>query len=192
MPMRNYTHIRGYTLIELIVSVAIFTIVMLVASTAFLALINLDRKARATNDVVTNLSYVVDSMERSIRTGTEYDCGTVGGATDCWSTPADSFSFLDSTTPPQTVEYRLFVSDSQGQIQQRITPENGPSGSWTPLTDPRVDVENLAFYVRGSTPGDSLQPIVVLVIRGALRPDANSTPVEFVIESAASQRLIDI
>lgn len=190
--MRNYTHIRGYTLIELIVSVAIFTIVMLVASTAFLALINLDRKARATNDVVTNLSYVVDSMERSIRTGTEYDCGTVGGATDCWSTPADSFSFLDSTTPPQTVEYRLFVSDSQGQIQQRITPENGPSGSWTPLTDPRVDVENLAFYVRGSTPGDSLQPIVVLVIRGALRPDANSTPVEFVIESAASQRLIDI
>jgi len=180
--MRTRIYIRGYTLIELIVSVALFSIVMLVAGTAFLALISLDRKARATNDVVTNLSYVVDSMERSIRTGTTYNCGGIG---DCWTTPRSSFSFLDSEN--RTIEYRLLVTGSKGQIQQRI---NG--GSWAPLTDPRVDVELLSFYARGTTPGDSVQPTVVLVLRGSLRPDPLSDPVEFVIESGATQRLIDI
>lgn len=176
---------RGYTLIELIVSMAIFTVVMLVAGTAFLALINLDRQARATNDVVTNLSYVVESMERSIRTGTYYDCGSIGGATDCWSTPATAFSFRDAEN--RLVEYRLTVTGTVGQIEQRID-----GGSWDHLTDPRVDVETLAFYVRGSTPGDATQPNVLLLIRGVLRPDTKSPPAEFIIQSGATQRLIDI
>jgi prepilin-type N-terminal cleavage/methylation domain-containing protein len=160
---------RGYSLVELIVSVAIFSIVMLVAGAAFLSLINLDRQARATNDVVTNLSYVVESMERSIRTGTVYSGG------------GSNFSFTDAEG--RTVQYRL----SNAQIQQQIN-----TGGWIPLTDPRVRVESLAFYVRGADPNDTYQPGVLFTLKGSVRPDAKSAPVEFLVESGAAQRLLDL
>jgi len=181
--MRTHAPIRGYTLIELIVSVAIFTIVMLIAGAAFLAVISLDRKARATNDVVTNLSYVVESMERSIRTGTGYRCGGIG---DCWATPRDSFSFTDADG--RVVSYARIVSGGRGYVQQCI------SGTCVQLTDPRVDVVRLDFYARGTSEGveDNMQPFAFFVIRGTLQPDPNTAPVEFVTESGASQRLIDI
>jgi prepilin-type N-terminal cleavage/methylation domain-containing protein len=172
---------RGYTLIELIVSVAIFSIVMLVAGAAFLALISLDRKARATNDVVTNLSYVIDSMERSVRTGTNYSCG---GSGDCWATPRDSLSFTDANG--RAVSYARVASGSTGYVRQCI------SGTCTQLTDPRINVARLDFYARGTAAGDPVQPMVVFVIRGVITPDATGVPVEFVTESAATQRLIDI
>lgn len=171
---------RGYTLIELIVSVAIFSIVMLIAGAAFLTLISLDRKARATNDLVTNLSYVVDSMERSIRTGTLYTA-TSGG---------NCFSFTDANGI--LVSYRL-SSGSQGQVEQRTGSSAAcTTGTWIALTDPRVDVENLAFYSSGTVVGDSAQPQVIMVLRGRIKPDTQTADIEFVIESSATQRLIDI
>lgn len=170
------TH-RGYTLVELIVSVAIFSIVMLVAGAAFLALISLDRKARTTNELVSNLSYVVDSMERSIRTGTAYSAAS----------GTDSFSFTDANG--RIISYRLTVTGTQGQIEQRID-----SGAWSALTAPRIDIENLVFYPAGTVTGtnDGRQPTVLITIRGKMKPDSQSPDVEFIIESSATQRLIDI
>jgi prepilin-type N-terminal cleavage/methylation domain-containing protein len=176
--MTTHKNQRGYTLIELIVSVAIFSVVMLVAGTAFLSLISLDRKARATNDLVSNLSYVVDSMERSIRTGTLYSSAS----------GASTFSYTDANG--RIISYRLTVNGTQGQIEQRID-----SGTWSALTDPLIDVENLTFYPSGTalgSTGDKLQPTVTIIIRGKMKPDSQSPEIEFVIESSATQRLIDI
>lgn len=172
--MRKLEHKRGYTLIELIVSVAIFSVVMLVASAAFLTLINMDRQARATNDAVTNLTYVVESMERSIRTGTGYQ--SVSGQ--------NSFTFTDSQG--RQVIYR------RGAIGGRRFVEQCIGGTCYPLTDIRVDVQLLAFYSRGVTAGDTEQPMVVFVMNGRVTPDARSAPVNFRIQSTATQRLIDI
>ena len=66
---------RGFTFIEMMVSLGIFSIVMTIAMAAFFNLLSLDRQVRATNDVVGNLDFAVDSMERAIQTGTNYQCG---------------------------------------------------------------------------------------------------------------------
>ncbi|HEY0011192.1 MAG TPA: type II secretion system protein [Candidatus Paceibacterota bacterium] len=181
---------RGYTLIELIVSVAIFSIVMLVAGAAFLALINLDRQARATNDVVTNLSYVVDSMARSIRTGTAYRCSGTG---DCWSSTSAGTQLTFTDASGRSVTYRRIVAGAKGSVQECITGTDGTT--CMALTDPRINVERLDFYVRGTATkraGDATQPTVVFTLRGSVAPDARSAPVTFVIESGATQRLIDL
>lgn len=174
---------RGYTLIELIVSIAVFSIVMLVTGAAFLALISLDRKARATNDLVTNLSYVVDSMERSIRTGTAYS-----------STAASScFSFTDANGI--LVSYRLWVTSSTGfgQVERRTGTFGAcTTGTWIGITDPRIDVENLYFYPSGTSSSDSIQPNVIFTMRGRIKPDSQAADIQFVIESSATQRVIDI
>ena len=185
--MPRSSHYRGYTLVELIVSIAIFSVVMLVATAAFLTMISLDRQARATNDVVTNLSYVTDTMARGIRTGQAYACN---GAGDC-SSPGSSFRFTDAQE--RTVTYSLTTNprnSSYGSITQCI------ESSCMVLTDPRINVEKLAFYVAGSASkqsnGDTRQPTVIFTIEGSVKPDARSAPVEFIIESGATQRVIDL
>lgn len=177
---------RGYTLIELIVSVGLFSIVMLVAMAAFLTLIDLDRKARATNDVVTNLSYVVDSMARSIRTGTSYDCALRGSNTDCVNGHTQ-FNFTNSEGQPVT-----YLRKIDGTIGQCVDIINCTSSNATSLTDPRITIETLMFYVQGSTRGDTQQPRVLFTIAGSVVPHPDDDPIEFIIESSATQRLIDL
>ena len=42
---------NGFTLVEMIVSIGLFTIALFIASSAFLAVLNADRKSRATQRV---------------------------------------------------------------------------------------------------------------------------------------------
>ncbi len=180
---------RGFTLLERIVSIGLFTVVMTIAMSAYLSLISLNRKARATNDVVSNLSYVVESMGRSIRTGTNYDCGGLGGAQNCWdSTGSTQFNFTNSNG--QTMTYLL---QSGGVIG--MCPDATSCGNPQPLTDPRINVTDLHFFVQGvgTTGGDlSLQPRVVFTISGSITPEVGAAPVSFSIQSSATERLIDI
>jgi len=167
---------RGYTLLEMIVSVGLFSIVMLIATAAYLTLINMDRQTRATSDLMTNLSFAVDSMSRSIRTGTDY---CVAG---CFT---DSFSFIDS-------EGRQIIYEYEGGVITRKIDGSTPLA----ITDPRITIpatNGLRFYVWGknSGPADG-QPRVTFTIQGTITPDVNLDPVEFVIQSGATQRAIDL
>ncbi len=47
---------KGFTLIEIIVSVAIFTVVMLISVGAVLNAVNANRKAQSLNTIVNNLN----------------------------------------------------------------------------------------------------------------------------------------
>jgi len=178
---------RAFTLVELIVSVGLFSIVVVIAMSAYLSLISLDRKARATSDVMTNLSFVMESMTRSIRTGTNYDCGSIGSIANCPS-GSNYFSFLDENG--QTDTYLLNTSDNTIRTCQNSG--TCTAGGATVLTDPRIKVTNLTFYTQGAGTGDGIQPRVVFVISGSITPDAASSPISFTIESAATQRLLDL
>ena len=61
MPMMNACTKRGYTLVELIVSLGLFSMVMLVVTGAYLTLISLDRQARASNQLSATLSFAVET-----------------------------------------------------------------------------------------------------------------------------------
>src|SRR3989338_5348699 len=67
---------RGFTLIEMIVAVALFAVVMLVSVGALLSLVGANRKAQALQSVMNNLNIALDGMVRSIRMGTSYRCAS--------------------------------------------------------------------------------------------------------------------
>lgn len=67
---------KGFTLIEMIVSIAIFMIVALVAIGAFLKTIDLNAKSHTLKDAMSNINFALDSMSRELRTGTNYYCPT--------------------------------------------------------------------------------------------------------------------
>ena len=163
---------RGYTLLELIVSLGLFSIVMLVVMGAYVALISLDRQSRAQNQLAASLSFAVESMARNLRTGTQYDCNSGGSPFNCTGNPgAEKISFLDSQN--QVITY---IKKNDGSIGQCIGSGSCLDANAVSLTDRRITISSLQFFVRGvGTTGTDAerQPNVTLVIKGTMTTDAS-------------------
>ncbi|MBY0110746.1 type II secretion system GspH family protein [Patescibacteria group bacterium] len=193
--MMKHSRMRGYTLLEMIVSVGIFSIVMLIVTGAYLSLLGLDRELRATSSLVTNLSFAVDSMARSIRTGTYYGCGSTGANPSSAGTngTCDTFSYLDTSLNEKVT----YIRKSDGTIGRCTGGGICNSSNAISLTDPNVQIASsggLTFYVRGvGTSGGnaSVQPQVTFTIRGTMVGISNRTT-DFSIQTSATQRLIEI
>ena len=76
VPLYKYSH--GFTIIEMMVSLALFTIVITIAAGAFLSLIGGSGKLQGEQSIMTSLSFAMDIMTREIRTGTKYYCHADG------------------------------------------------------------------------------------------------------------------
>lgn len=174
---------RGFTLVEMIVSVGLFAVVMTIASGAYLSLINIERKARALSDLMTNLSFATESMARAIRTGTNYSCN---GGGDCASGTGTTFTFVNDQGV--TTTYLTTTANTVGQCDF----SGCNSSTATTLTDPRIKNFALSFTLRGSSPSDTIQPYVIFTVSGTITPDANTTPIPFNIQTSASQRILDL
>jgi len=177
--MNIRTRIKGFTLIEIMVSIGIFSLVMLVVMAAYITIIKLDKEARSTNELVSNLNFVVESISRNVRTGTTYSCAGAGNGT------CSQLSFLDSQS--QTVTYLLKNDGTIGQCTTGVC----TSSTAISLTDPRITISALTFYVRGVGTGDYVEPQVLINIRGTLRAQQGRI-VDFTIQTGATQRFIEI
>jgi len=181
---------RAFTLIEMIVSVAIFSVVMVIVGAAYLNLINLDQQARATDDDSDTLSVVIDGMSRAIRTGTSYDCNQTGTPNNCATSPGTALRFKDSAGETDT--YIL----SGGRIAVCLNYTGictSGASSFQDLTGTNINITNLSFYVRGALKNDQMQPQVIYSVTGQINTGkANQLPISFTIESSATQRSIDL
>lgn len=190
---------RGYSLLELIVSLGIFSMVMLVVMGAYVTLISLDRQARANNQLAASLSFAVESMARSMRTGSEYVCNGNVSSPNC-PLGAQVISFcLDGRTcrdgdsdQQYLVTYRIKVDGSIGQCTGTTGCLDNDAVS---LTDRRIQIEDLKFYVRGVNDSDLanrvVQPNVTFTINGTMRTDGDEEA-SFSIQTGATQRLIEL
>jgi len=184
MPMMTTRTTRGYSLLELIVSIGLFSAVMLIVMGAYVTLISLDRQARASNQLAASLSYAVESIARSMRTGTDYACNANPSSPNC-SSGGTSISFINSEG--QAITYRLKTDGSIGECIGSLCTD----ASAVALTDPRIDITSLRFYVRGVGASDWLQPQVTLTIAGSMTTDAGETT-SFSVQTGATQRLIEL
>jgi len=86
--MLKHSQQKGFSLIEMIVSLGIFALVSTMAIGALLMMIATNRQLQAEQSVMSNLSFALDSMTREIRTGYAYFCGNVSNK----NAPADGGS----------------------------------------------------------------------------------------------------
>ena len=164
---------KGYTLIELIVAVGLFALIMTLVSGAFIMMISLDRQTQDVATGIDNLSFALETMTRTIRTGTTYSCN---GGGDCAS---GGTTFSVTNTSGTSVSYAL----SNGVITQNSVP----------LTDPSVHVSSLTFYASGTskTPTDYTQPYVTMIVSGSISSTQRKTQ-SFTVETSATMRGTDI
>ena len=185
----------------MLVSVAIFSIVMTMALGSLLALSVADRKAETLKSGVDNLTFALDSMSRAIRTGSTYDCGNKGSTapTDCAS-GADYFTFL-SSNGVQTY-YQLDTAQDgtslcgqttlpYGCIERKLT----SSGTWIPITSPDIIMENSGylFHVLGAVPasgGNYIQPKVTITASSSI-PVSPTQNTGVFMQTTVTQRIYD-
>ncbi|MDP3962578.1 MAG: type II secretion system protein [bacterium] len=65
---------RGFTLLEMIVSISIFTIVALVAVGSLLKVVDANKKAQSLKTSINNINFALDSISREMRVGRNYYC----------------------------------------------------------------------------------------------------------------------
>ena len=177
---------KAFTLIEVLVSVSIFSIVMLISTGAVFSIVEANKKTHSLKSVMTNLNFALESMARDIRVGSKFSCD---GGGDCYLSAGSSFSYKANRTLDSYgnnyVEYSL-VSNG---IQKRVYGGSSPYSNI--ITAREVFIESLKFYVLGSqpTPGDVFQPKVMISIQGYA--GVGNSKSAFNIQTTVSQRYID-
>lgn len=163
------------------VSLGIFSLVMLVAMGAILAIVGANKKAQALHNVINNLNLAIETMVRDLRTGYDYDCNSGGNCPSGGSSITfESMQFPDYQGDAQTEEYFL----SNGVIKKTI------GGETFSLTSDEVEIDDLKFFVSSSVVADNEQPRILLIIRGHTK--SNSAVSKFNIQTFISQRRLDI
>ena len=178
---------RGFTLIELLVSVGIFAIVAVLAVSALLTIVNAGEKAQSINQVMANLNTALETMARTIRTGTNYTCGggaVMSGVTQACPGGASSISF--TSAEGLKIVYSL---SSSGQIMEQI---GGASAE--AMTDPSVSIGSLSFVVIGGTANlstpSTVQPRVLMTVQGTVEVRAKDK-VDFYLQTTMTERILD-
>lgn len=178
---------KGFTLIEILVSVTLFLVVMTVSMGAVVSIINTNRKVGSSKAVLDNINSAMELMSRQMRFGTVYHCMVAGDSKsltqseDCPFGGGPGVSFLSQ-------DGARLVFRQNGSIIEFST-DGG--ASYTALTSPDVIIQSLTFFVIGTDPppADMLQPRVVIMLKGLAGTDTNTT--SFALETQVSQRAID-
>ncbi len=192
----------GFSLIELMVSLTIFSILMVVSVGTLLTLIDANAKAQALSSATTNLSFALDSITREIRTGHYYRCeenlnsylpGNEGvlAPKDC--TEENSITFIRDRDGYK-IGYRL---NEEGRIEQQTEEPDGDATGWEPITSTDIQISEFHITVTGSvtydvSDPDTFQPIVTLHIKGGvINNNGLDTETDFNIQTQIVQRRLD-
>lgn len=166
----------------MIVSIGLFTIVLFIASSAFLSVVNADRKSRATRLAMDNLTVALEDMTRRLKTGYDYSCGSQGRVKDCLTTPGSEIAFTDQDGRRTTYSF----SSAEGRIFREIDGEGG-----LPVTSSEISISKLQFIVGGAElTTDDQQPYVKIFIAG--ETGGGVTDAKFSLQTMVTQRIYDI
>lgn len=75
MQVRTFNN-AGFTLIEMIVSLALFSTVATISAGSLLVLVDNNSELRGEQSTISNLSYALDAMSRDLRSGFDYHCAS--------------------------------------------------------------------------------------------------------------------
>ncbi len=214
MMLKNFKKNKlGFTLIEMIVSLGVFSMVVTTAVGAVLVLISTNQRLQGEHSVMTNLAFALDTMTREIRTGYKYYCAetenifvsgsahesTVGTNTrNCpngrVSGTRQGVSFYeggDSLTGSgaNRILYYYDTTTNPKTIMRRV-------GNTAPqsIISSGLYINDAQFYVSGSSElsatGDPVQPTVTIYIEAQEKNDP--TGKIYYLQTTVTQRSLDI
>jgi prepilin-type N-terminal cleavage/methylation domain-containing protein len=207
----------GFTLIEMLVSLALYTIVVTIAVGSLLVLVDGNRRVQGDQSVMTTLTFAMDSMTREIRTGRAYYCETKNGAPattifgsgdqdtlgatdvqDCANGNNFDFnyhgvSFIEGGNSVSKGDLRIMYyfdqSDPDNKKLMRRVGNQVPES----IVSAGIVLSRVDFFVTGTvlgSAGGDGQPTVTIVIEATETGSATDKP--FVLQTTVTQRELDL
>jgi len=175
------TKTRAFTLVEIIVSLAIFSIVAVVALGALVKIISANNKAQTLQSAMTNLNYAIESISREMRVGKNYYCGTAftyddiaspvacGGIVGSDELSSDAYIAFESSRKDENnpcshnllTAYRFSMSDGIGKWRQQAC-DDFPGGDFSSVIDDEITLDG--YFIRVDT--TSGVPLATIRISG--------------------------
>lgn len=208
----KYIHNKGFTLIETLVSLALFSIVLVISGGVILSVINSNKQNQAIASVVSNLNYSLDSMIRDIKTGYLYKCGTYSGNMTISDLKANSDISANQCTNSKSIilistisgndivvkyEFKNSIDLINGYIEKTVY-SPGVANVYNITDKNNVNIQSVNFTIqnpdsRDCSPnciGSYGQPSVFVAIKGLSGSELVDAS-RFYIQTFISQRLIN-
>ena len=117
---------KGFTLVEIIVSLGLFAVVAVIAIGAYLRIIDANKQAQALKTAVNNANFALESISRELRVGSNYHCynaastltfsGTLPASTAGDACPLGTYTYDVAASPNSGpgIAFNSSIIDSSG------------------------------------------------------------------------------
>lgn len=166
---------KGFTIIEMVVAIAVFSLVIGATSGVFLSGIKSQKQGLATQEILDQTSYLMEYMSRSLRMAKKDTTGTCTGAA--------KLNYVFTNGCLKFVNYN-------GTCQQFcLVGTRLRDGNGVYLTSTNLQVTNFAVTLRGAVqpPADYLQPRVTISLNVM-----GKEQMSLKIQTTVSQRNLDV
>lgn len=190
---------RGFTIIETMISIGIFLIVVIIGTTSLVNAYAVNRKSQNFRSILDGLSFMMEDVSRSVRTGYNYKCLVKGqsyGTIEELSTPGScaegygiAFESSDGDSKVFEDQWVYFFSDGRLYKSTNASQTNiqiNPNGVYI-----NPDKSNILIHgAENPDSGDKQQPLVTVRLTGEIIDKGIATP--FSLQTTLSQRMGDI
>lgn len=183
--MKYFSSSKGFSLIEILISLAIFAMVVTAGAAAILSSISANQKAQSLNSVITNVNLALEAMAREIRLGSNY-VASVGNT---------SLSFtLDEPDKDGCVNRRYYLSGGRIIVERSGGTTSCTSTITEPFTASEVTMSIMEFKVCATDTcavgGLDRQPFVQIRVAGTIQ-GRGGTGSDFTLQTVVSKRLLE-
>jgi len=159
MPGIRYTKLSGFTLVEAMVSVAIFAILMVSATDIFLSIVRSQRNTLSSKNAQEAVNYALEIMSKELRMA-KVDDGYCEAAQKVYAVFDENGQPVDKGP---TIKFRNYedkcvvygLDNAGGRL--KVTRD----GSWAYMTPANITISDLSFYVQNSDIQNE-QPLVTV------------------------------
>lgn len=191
---------KGFSLLEMLVAIGIFMTIVTIAISALISIIGANKRAQAIKNTIDTVNFVIESMSRDIRSGTDYNCLLNNPSSmDCLLGNSE-FQYKNSSG--EVVTYIFNNPDDQSDIltsnnnfdyeSEILIRKIGNNEDILISKDSGVNLDNMKFYVIGSDNenkpiGERTQPRVIITASGKIETK-EGTSSSFNLQTTISQR----
>ncbi len=197
---------QGFSLIEIIVSLAIFGIVSTIALGAYLKVMDANAKAQSLKTAVNNLNFALEAVSREIRVGSHVQCGVLTAYPDLSLSGssgrlaplgciggAQGIAFHSARQRLCGGRYKNLVSAYKFENNALYKAEQDQCASsqpiWSPMTSTDLKLTNPNFFVTLEGSVGNPEVARVLMVVGGEAGGKEKVKTVFNVQTTVAQRL---
>lgn len=188
--MRILQNKKGFTYIELIIVIAIFSIITVIVGTTFILFTRAQTKTSVREKLVADGRYIMEAMIRAVRTGeVNYDAYT-----SPIINPVDYLNLLDTNNQP--INFQLIKGDCPIGITDCLFMENYQGGGIVSGAD--INIDDIQFYILPNKNPfevgndgaylDNHQPEVLILLTISAKAKQGADPIRLTLQTTVSSK----